>query len=378
KGTLSSNATQLIVNVSRKSTADLGLNRSESSAFDAVIDAVTADKKIEGVFLGITDGDQFHNQLRQMLPEHEGGVFETVTSGSRALSRYLQDPNAPFQDEGKWRYWINQAVWGTAKGVGQTAGYNVSGWGISLGAEIKSDIGNFGGSIAFLNGKDGNSSNDNEVSSSQFEGALHWRLQSDGWLASARVSGAPISLKGTRFFRADAGADDIEKTMRGKWDGQLYSASGSIAKDARLGGLTIRPTVAVDYYKLKEDGYAETGGGDALDLTVLDRSSDELAVSGTVALGLEFGGADEYDGWTRFELEGGRRQIVSGTLGATVASFKDGTPFTLVPEDRTSGWVGRFRGIAGNSAFQVAGEVSAEEQQSHIGWAFRASVRVGL
>ena len=378
KGTLSSNATQLIVNVSRKSTADLGLNRSESSAFNAVIDAVTADQAIEDVFLGITDGDQFHSQLRQMLPEHEGGVFETVTSGSRALSRYLQDPNAPFQDEGKWRYWINQAVWGTAKGVGQTAGYNVSGWGISLGAEIKSDIGNFGGSVAFLNGKDGNSSNDNEVSSSQFEGALHWRLQSDGWLASARVSGAPINMKGTRFFRADAGATDIEKTIRGKWDGQLYSASGSVAKDARLGGITIRPTVAIDYYKLKEDGYAESGGGDALDLTVQDRSSDELAVSGTVALGLEFGGADEYDGWTRFELEGGRRQIVGGSLGATVASFKDGTPFTLVPEDRTSGWVGRFRGIAGNSAFQVAGEVSAEEQQSHIGWAFRASVRVGL
>jgi hypothetical protein len=378
KGTLTSNATQLIVNVSRKSTTDLGLNRSEASAFNAVIDAVTADQKVEDVFLGITDGDQFHNQLRQMLPEHEGGVFETVTSGSRALSRFLQDPNAPFQDEGKWRYWVNQAAWGTAKGVGQTAGYNVSGWGISLGAEIKSDVGNFGGSIAFLNGKDGNSSNDNEVSSSQFEGALHWRLQSDGWLASARVSGAPISMKGTRFFRAEAGATDIEKTMRGKWDAKLYSASGSIAKDATLGGLTIRPTVAIDYYKLQEDGYAESGGGDALDLTVLDRSSDELAVSGTVAVGLQFGGTDEYDGWTRFELEGGRRQIVGGSLGATVASFKDGTPFTLVPEDRTSGWVGRFRGIAGNSAFQVAGEVSAEEQQSHIGWAFRASLRVGL
>ena len=378
KGTLSSNATQLIVNVARKSTADLGLNRSEASAFDAVIDAVTADQTIEDVFLSIADGDRFHNQLRQMLPEHEGGVFETVTSGSRALARHLQDPNAPFQDEGKWRYWINQALWGTAKGVGQTAGYNVSGWGISMGAEIKSDIGNFGGSIAFLSGRDGNSSNDNEVSSSQFEAALHWRLQSDGWLASARVAGAPISLKGTRFFLAEAGAVDIEKTMRGKWDAKLYSASGSIAKDARLGGLTIRPTVAVDYYKLKEDGYVESGGGDALDLTVHGRSSDELAVSGTMALGLEFGGADEYDGWTRFELEGGRRQIVGGSLGSTVASFKDGTPFTLVPEDRTSGWVGRLRAIAGNSAFQVAGEMSAEEQQSHVGWAFRASLRIGL
>ena len=74
----------------------------------------------------------------------------------------------------------------------------------------------------------------------------------------------------------------------------------------------------------------------------------------------------------------GRIGWLRGALGATVASFKDGTPFTLVPEDRTSGWVGRFRGVAGNSAFQVAGEVSAEEQQSHIGWAFRASLRVGL
>ena len=378
KGTLTSNATQLIVDVSRKSTSELGLNRSEAGAFDAVLDAVIADQKVEDVFLGITDGAQFRGQLGQMLPEHEGGVFETVTSGSRALSRYLQDPNAPFQDEGKWGYWVNQAIWGTSKSVGDTASYDVSGWGISAGAEIESDVGNFGGSIAYLSGKDGNGSNANEVSTSQFEGALHWRLRSGGLMANARVSGAPISLKGTRIFRAEAGAEDIEKTMKGKWDGTLWSASGSLAYDARAGGLTIRPMVAVDYFKLKEDGYQETGGGDALDLKVLSRDSDELAVSGTVAIGLDFGGADEYDGWTRFELEGGRRQIVGGTLGATTASFKNGTPFTLTPDDRTSGWVGRFRGIAGNSAFQVAGEVSAEEQQSHIGWAFRASLRVGL
>ncbi|MDO9369124.1 MAG: autotransporter domain-containing protein [Sphingopyxis sp.] len=378
KGTLTSNATQLIVDVSRKSTTELGLNRSEAGAFNAAINAVVADQKIEDVFLGIRDGEQFKSQLGQMLPEHEGGVFETVTMGSRALARHLQDPNAPFQDEGKWGYWVNQAVWGTSKSIGDTASYDVSGWGISAGAEIKSGIGNFGGSIAYLSGKDGNGSNANEVSTSQFEGALHWRMRSDGFMANARISGAPVSLKGTRIFRAEAGAEDIEKTMKGKWDGTLWSASGSLAYDARAGGLTIRPMVAVDYYKLKEDGYQESGGGDALDLKVLGRDSDELAVSGTVALGMDFGGADEYDGWTRFELEGGRRQIVGGTLGATTASFKNGTPFTLVPDDRTSGWIGRFRGIAGNSAFQVAGEVSAEEQQSHIGWAFRASLRVGL
>ncbi|NIJ36912.1 hypothetical protein FHR22_001596 [Sphingopyxis panaciterrae] len=379
KGTLTSNATQLIVDVSRKSTSELGLNRSEASAFNAVVDALGGDEKVEDVFLDITDGNQFRGQLQQMLPEHEGGVFETVTSGSRALARHLQDPNAPYQDQGKWGYWINQAVWGTSKSLGNTASYDVSGWGISMGAEIESDAGNFGGSIAYLKGKDGNGSNDNEVSTSQFEGALHWRLRSDRLMANARISGAPVKMKGTRIFRAEAGAEDIEKTIRGKWDGTLWSASGSVAYDAVTGGgFSIRPVVAVDYYKLTEKGYQETGGGDSLDLKVLGRDSDELAVSGTVALGMDFGGTDEYDGWTRFEIEGGRRQIVGGSLGATTASFKDGTPFTLVPDDRTSGWVGRIRGIAGNSAFQVGGEFSAEEQQSHMGWAFRASLRVGL
>ncbi|MGL3821179.1 autotransporter outer membrane beta-barrel domain-containing protein [Sphingopyxis sp. R3-92] len=378
KGTLTSNATQLIVDVSRKSVTELGLNRSEAGAFNAVIDALSANEKVEGVFLGIVDGGQFRNQLGQMLPEHEGGVFETVTSGSRALSRFLQDPTAPYQDEGKWGYWVNQAVWGTSKSIGDTAGYDITGWGISLGAEIETDVGNFGGSVAYLNGKDGNKANANEVSSNQWEGALHWRLRSGGLIASARAAAAPISLKGTRIFSAEAGADDIEETIRGKWDAKLYSASGSVAYDTKAAGFTIRPTLAVDYYKLTEDGYTETGGNDALNLTVLGRDSDELAVSGTVAIGLEFGGADEYDGWTRFELEGGRRQIVSGMLGATTASFKNGDPFTLTPDDRTSGWIGRFRGTAGNSAFQIGGEISAEEQQSHMAWAFRASLRVGL
>ena len=39
---------------------------------------------------------------------------------------------------------------------------------------------------------------------------------------------------------------------------------------------------------------------------------------------------------------------------------------------------GRIRAVAGNSAFQIGGELSAEEQQSHMAWSFRASLKVGL
>src|SRR3546814_19805064 len=98
-------------------------------------------------------------------------------------------------------------------------------------------------------------------------------------MANARISGAPIKMKGTRVFRADTGADTIEKTMRGKWDGTLWSASGSVAHDGRIGGISFRPMVAVDYYKLKDDGYAETGGGEELDLQAPGRASAEQSVN---------------------------------------------------------------------------------------------------
>src|SRR3546814_11645899 len=102
-------------------------------------------------------------------------------------------------------------------------------WSMSLDDEIKSSFVNFVVWVGCRKGNGGNGLNDNEVSTSQFEGALHWRLHSDGWMANARISGAPIKMKGTRVFRADTGADTIEKTMRGKWDGTLWSASGSVA-----------------------------------------------------------------------------------------------------------------------------------------------------
>ena len=378
KADLTSTANQIIVNVARKNETELGLNRSESSAFGAAYAALAADDDVEGVFLDITDGNQFRQQLRQMLPEHEGGLFETVTSGSRALARHLADPKGPFKDEGDWGYWVAQAGWGTSKSLGDTASYDIGGWGISLGAERKTGIGNFGASVGYLNGKDGNGSNFNEVRSNQFEGAAYWRLRSGGWAAHARVSGAPISFKGSRIFLAELAGEAVEKTAKGSWDGMLWSASGAVAHEIRTGHLSLRPAVAVDYYRLKEDGYAETGGGDALNLTVAGRTSDELAVSGTAAVGLDFGGAHENDSWYRFELEGGRRQIVGGALGVTVAQFKNGTPFTLVPDERTSGWVGRLRAAAGASGFQVGGEVSAEEQQSHMALAVRVSLRLGL
>ncbi|MFW2829737.1 autotransporter outer membrane beta-barrel domain-containing protein [Sphingomonas sp. ID0503] len=371
-------ATELALDVKRKTTGELGLNRSQAAAYDAVYAALGKDSKVAGVFLNTVDGDQFKRQVRQMLPDHAGGTFEAVTMGSRATAGFLADPNAPFKDEGGWGWFIQQAGWGRAKSLGDTASYDVSGWGISTGGEIKTEkTGNFGVSLAYLYGKDADGGTDNSVQSNQYEVAGFWRANWGSLSTWARGSWAYVDFKGKRKFTGTDGTGaSVELNSRGNWNGNLVSGSGGASYDIWLGGFTLRPIVAIDYYRLSEKAYAETGGGAAFDLSVDKRTSDELAVSGTVAIGYEFGDGDRESGWMRIELEGGRRQLVGGSLGKTTARFAGGQDFTLTPEDRTNGWVGKIRATGGGNGLKISGEAGAEEQQGQAAISLRATLMV--
>ncbi len=368
----------LAVDVLRKTSGELGLNRSEASAYDAIYRALGTDAKVGGAFLNIIDAEAFRGSVRQMLPDHAGGTFETVTMGSRAVARTLADPHGPFKDQGKWGYWVTQVGFGTAKSLGDTASYDVSGWGVSAGAEYKTGVGNFGTSIAYLDGRDADGGTANEVNTAQYELAGYWRGHWGDLQANARVSGARVGFDGRRRFTGAIGSEAVERTSRGDWNGTLYSASGGVSWDGGKGRFVFRPVLALDYYKLKEDAYTETGGGKAIDLAVRARSSDELAVTGSAAVGLDFGGLDPERGWFRVEVEGGRRELVGGGLGATTASFEGGQTFTLTPEERTSGWVGKLRAVGGSEGYRIGGEFNAEQQQGRAALSLRATLQVGL
>ncbi len=378
KASLGSTANTLTVTVARKDKTELGLNQSEAGAFDAVYAALSKDAKVAGAFLGLTDQASFRATLRQMLPDHAGGTFSAVTQGSRALARSLEDPKGPFKDEGNWGYWVSQMGWGQSKKIDATSGFDVTGWGVGGGAEYKTGLGNFGASAAYLWSRNRDKGSANQVQANQYELATYWRLQTGGLRANARGSMAFIDLSNTRSFEGVNGADKVSLTAHANRGARLYSGSGTLTYDMAAGGLSFRPIISVDYYRLNEKGYTETGGGAAFDLTVRNRTSDELAVTASGVVGLDAGGEDEWAGWSRIELEAGRREIVSGNLGATVARFGSGESFTLLASDRTSGWIGRLRAMAGNSNFQVGGEASAEQQQGNVALALRASIRIGL
>ena len=379
KGTLSVTGSQVAVDINRKNAAELGLNHSETAAYDAIYEALKTDDDIGDSFLALENQEDFVGQLRQMLPEHAGGTFEAVTMGDRSVARMLNDPKAPYKEEGGTRIGFGQVAWGSSKSIGSTAGYEIGGWGATGTAEFSTGFGRFGASLAYLWGKDDDKATDNTVTANQYSIAAHWRLQNEsGLMLAARAGYSFISFKGERFFRSDEGGEAIERTIKGDWNGSLLSAAAFGGYELWAGSFFVRPSAGIEYYRLNEDGYEEEGGGSALDLSVDERTGDELAVNGLIITGFEWGAYRPDEGYFRIELEGGRRQIVGGSLGKTTARFEDGEEFTLTPEDRTSGWVGRIRGIGGNSSFRIAGEVGAEEREHKVGLSARASLVLGL
>ena len=87
--------------VARKTATELGLNRSLSSAYDAIYTAISADKPVGGAFLSINDAPTLTRSLRELLPDHAGGAFDTVSSASRATARILADPELAARRRGQ-------------------------------------------------------------------------------------------------------------------------------------------------------------------------------------------------------------------------------------------------------------------------------------
>jgi hypothetical protein len=370
-------ANTVVVDVARRTVAELGLNRSQATAYNAIFTALSQDEKIEDVFLGITNGDQFRQAVGQMLPDHAGGSFEGISLGARTVGRQLMDPINPVWGEGRFSTTMNLSFWGSDKKAGASAAYNLQGYAMSLGAEYLTGIGRFGGTFSYLWNRH-TSGGTSEIKSNSFELAGHWRGQFGALQSYGRASIGRSNFDSERQFIGAIGTENVSRTIKGKWNGTFVTAAGGASYEGGGSHVFYRPAVTVDYVRLKEDGYTENGGGKALDLAVASRTSDELGVNGSMTLGIDFMGMQRRDeNWFRIETEGGWREIVSGGIGSTTAHFAGGQNFTLDGDEATSGWFARLRAIGGTLGLTMGGELSAEDRHGRVDLALRGSVTIG-
>ncbi len=371
-------AGQVNVDIDRKATKDLGLNRAQASIYDALYTALADDDEIADVFLGITEGDLFKATVAQALPDHAGGAFEGVSLGMRAFARRLAESDGPLDREGKLRFVFDAAGWDSQKDERDAAQYDLEGLGFSGGVELLTGIGRVGASANWLWSRY-ESGPQNTIGSNTYEAALYWRGDWGAFSGFARGSYGFADFDGSRYFRGMSGDEKLERRIERDWSGNVASFMAGASVEGGSQYFFIRPSVIVDYVRLNEDGYEETAGGKALDLVVEDRTSDELGLNLATAMGFDlFGMGRGDDIWVRVEAEGGWREIIAGELGSTTARFGDGESFTLLPDQSSSGWFARLRGQGGDEFYTVSGELSLEERNHEIGYALKASINFAL
>lgn len=378
KGALAVSGNSINIAIARKTSGELGLNASEGVAFEPLFAALSKDAKVADLFLGITNETVFQAYVAQTLPDHAGGNFHGLSQGLRALNRHFMDPDSPFDDVGRFRVIADVANWNSEKDRGDSAAFDLSGFGGRLGVEYLTDFGAFGVTGSYLSNKHDNGPIANSVKGTSYEAGAHWRGKFGPVIAFVRGGAGKADFSGTRLFQG-AGTDAANYTIAREWKGDFISAAGGVSIEGGGQFFFFRPAVVIDYLRLKEDGYAETGGGTALNLTVDDRASKQVGINGSLTVGADLFGMQRGDrNWLRFETEGGWRELLTDDLGDTRARYNTGTPFTLAAEDGGNGWFARARLMGGNGSYRIGGEVGLEEQFGNIGYALRGSIRIGF
>lgn len=371
-------ANQLAIDVTRRTVTELGLNSSQSGAYNAIYAMLANDADIAGVFLTITKADDFHSTLNQLLPDHAGGMFRAISLGSRTMARQLRDPAGQIVLDGNIRVAFDTGTWGASKAEDAISSYDAAGVGAGARAELETGLGVVGLGINWLWNQNKSGIADSKMESTTFELGAYWRGDWNGFSAYLRGSIGTVGFQNFREFNGKTASKTVTRVAAADWRGTLTTASAGLSYELGGGALFVRPFASADYVRLSENGYTEAGGT-GMNLTVDKRVSSETFAEGGLAAGIDFLGSGPSDtNWLRVEAEGGWGGHLAGKLGATTARFGSAAPFTLEAEQARSGWFARLRALGGGDMLQMGGEFTAENRGSRTSFGLRGTVRLAL
>lgn len=333
-------ANNVYIDVRRRSAAEIGFNRAEASAYDAVFAALGANTNVATQFLGQNTRDGFRDLYDQMLPDQGEGLFAALQSVNQQISQatmFRPDPGDRYGPDSIWVQEINSL---TRRDTDQTLGSDTQAFGFVGGYEAMGDAGGaLGLTLAYVSVEEHDTvaKVGEQTTASFVQTGAYWRRSVGGWRFNTGGGLGYGFFKGDRRFIAPDnngdGLADLVLKNTADWKGLTANAYAGVAYEQKFGRFFARPEGRLDYVWLREGKRAETGGGDGFDLTVDKRTSDNLSGELGVVFGADFG----KNVWWRPEVRVGYRQTLAGATGDTVARFKGGNPFTLSALDDKDG-----------------------------------------
>lgn len=327
---------EVYLDVRRRTAAEMNLDGNQALALDAVYAALSGDEDVRDAFLSTTTRDSFLALYEQMLPDQGEGLFSAVDSLSSTISRLTATKPDPRERYGPDSFWMQEINVQVMRQAGVGLGSDTKAFGFVGGYEsMGADGGALGATLAFVNAeeKDAVAAIGEETTISLLEAGVYWRRSMGSWLFSARGSAGYAWFDGDRLFISPT--DSLIRQADSGWNGFTGLASASASYQAEMGRFFIRPLVSLDYLYLNEGSRQETGGEDAFNLFLEERTSSRLSGNVELAFGATFG----RELWWRPEVRVGYRQILAGQMGDTVFRFKGGQLVALPANEMGDGAV---------------------------------------
>ena len=217
---------------------------------------------------------------------------------------------------------------------------------------------------------------DSRTSFDELEGGVYWRLMRGGLQLSARGAGGYVFGRNQRFvsLAATDATTAVALNSKSDFNGYTADARASASYQVRLGPIYVRPQLAAEYFRLDQDGYVETGGESATDLSVQSRTGHSASGTASVVFGTRFGEGLTWEP----TLEVGARDVFSGDAGTTTARFTaGGDAFSLVANPITGvGGVVTAGLKLGGPIYQVFFDAHGEDYSRYREGDVRAGVKV--
>ncbi|WP_374534316.1 autotransporter domain-containing protein [Phenylobacterium sp.] len=326
----------VLADVRRRTAAEAGMNAAEAAAYDAVFANFDRDATVRDALLGKTDESSFATLYDQFLPDFTGSLFHTLAAASDATNRAIDETDGQLSSEGP-RVWTQEIALLVKRDVDRTTNYDANGFGLAAGVEAPFDgLGTLGLSTSFVNVNvdDAFASAAETLGGQVFSAGVYWRDSAGGLTANLGLNGGYATLKSTRTL-SDPTAG-LNKSAKSDWNGVTFAAHAGLSYLAQFGRFFVKPQASADYFMLKEDGRTEAGGGEAMDLSIDERSSNQLSAFAGLTLGARFGEESAFV-WVP-ELTAGWRQAAGDGVDVTTARFVAGGPaFSLAAPDLSGG-----------------------------------------
>lgn len=374
---------QIEISVSQKTAAQLQLNPAEAAAYSAIYAAfdkadTVGTGSISTAVLGATNRADFLHIYDQFLPDYQGGPFEGMVLAQQSLAQTESDSSDKMEGDGS-RGWVQEIGYINGRdSSSQVNGYNGKGFGVAGGIEHAYGHSAVGVALAFVSNSvhdDGRSVGSSQGSNAVEVGA-YWRTGGQqGFSAGATINGGVAVQESRRVLMEQSGTADatLYRLAKANWIGGVGSTSFQVAYKASFGRYYVKPELLANYILFYEQAYTEHGGGDAFDLHIGSKLSQEAVVQTDLVLGANYGAAVR---WSP-ELTLGWREVVAGGPADVTANFAGGTAFKLSPNYGDRGGLLARLGIraSGNFADFSANAGGVFMRQGYNSYDARASAR---